>query len=568
MFRKNDRHHQSAMFSSVNDLPPKLRHRLKQSWAGVFYRECFCRLDESLFERLYTDVDSRPNTPVNVLLSFEILKAGNGWSDMETHERFCFDAQVRYAVGYHDFSQGHFELRTVYNFRKRVQEHHARTGEDLLGLAFEQVTDKQLSAFAVDTSKVRMDSTQVASNIRNFSRLQLLVEVLVRVRRMLCQSDRTRYAELLDPYVSKSSTRFVFGVCSEKGREHISRIGRIMAVLVKALAQSYSEDATYALLRRVFEEQFIQDDDNDNDDWRPRQLGEFTSPLVGSPDDQEASMRSKRGIQYRGYAVNVTETCAAENAVQLIVSVQTAPNIMTDVQFLTESVYRLKGRLDIDTCYTDGGYNKESLYRMMQPLGIEHIQTGIQGHPSSSHLGLYRYQILKSPLGDPQSVICPQGQESETHKRRAGRYHAYFTHEQCEGCPHTERCRSIVCKSHRTLIFTDYDMEIAKRRLYIESLKDKGSNPRSAVESTVYSLKRPFGKKVPVRGRRPVHRLMIGSAFMANIRRIHRAGQGSIRPKGEHPAPGHLLDTFFCVFVQIMQTLAPLASSCSVAVAT
>ena len=70
MFRKNDQHRQSAMFSSVNDLPPKLRHRLKQSWAGVFYRECFCRLHESWFERLYPDVDSRPNTPVNVLLSF------------------------------------------------------------------------------------------------------------------------------------------------------------------------------------------------------------------------------------------------------------------------------------------------------------------------------------------------------------------------------------------------------------------------------------------------------------------------------------------------------------------
>jgi len=553
MFRKNDRHLQETLFSSVRDLPPKLRDRLEQSWAGVFYRQCFCRLDESLFAGLYTELDSRPNTPVNVLLSFEILKAGYGWSDLEAHERFSYDAQVRYAVGCRDFSQGHFDLRTVYNFRKRLREHHACTGIDLLSLVFEQVTDEQLCALDLNTRKVRMDSTQVASNIRNFSRLQLLVEVMIRVRRMLCSIDRKRYAKLLDPYVSKSSTRFVFGVSSEQGRKHIAHIGRIMAILVKALAQTYSEHPTYALLRRVFEEQFIPEGD---DGWRPRQPGEFSSPLVCSPDDQEASTRSKRGVKHKGYAVNITETCADENVVQLIVQVQTAPNIVSDVQFLTESVYSLKRRLGIDTCYTDGGYNNESLYRMMHPLGIEHTQTGIQGHPSSSHLGLYRYQILKAPLGDSLSVICPHGQRSQVLLRPAGHYHAYFSHEQCEGCPHAQRCRCKLNKSYRTLIFSDYDMEIARRRRYIASLKDQLSNPRSAVESTVYSVKRPFGTKLPVRGWDRVHSLMIGSAFMANIRRIHRVMQNLTGPDGQRPVVGHLVHAFLCALVRAINTLA------------
>lgn len=59
------------------------------------------------------------------------------------------------------------------------------TGINLIEKAFEQVTDEQTEAFQLKTGKLRMDSTQIASNIREMSRLQLLVEVLQRVQRML-----------------------------------------------------------------------------------------------------------------------------------------------------------------------------------------------------------------------------------------------------------------------------------------------------------------------------------------------------------------------------------------------
>ena len=35
---------------------------------------------------------------VNVLVGFETLKAGFGWSDEEAYDHFCFDVQVRYAL--------------------------------------------------------------------------------------------------------------------------------------------------------------------------------------------------------------------------------------------------------------------------------------------------------------------------------------------------------------------------------------------------------------------------------------------------------------------------------------
>ena len=563
MFRANDAHLQGSLFSAVDELPPKLRTDLDSSWAGVFYREVFCRLDEGAFADLYAGKGSRPNTPVNVLLGFEIIKAGFGWSDSVTYERFTYDLQVRYAVGYRTFGEGHFRLRTVYNFRKRLREYRERTGRDLLAVAFERITDEQLRALELNTSQVRMDSTQIASNIRDVSRLQFLVEVLIRVRRMLSLADRERYGLLLDRYITKSSTKFVFDVSSAQGRVHIAEIGRIMAKLVDELAQDYGQHETYALLKRVFEEQFIQDDE---DGWRPRKHNEFGSPLVCSPDDQEASTRRKRGVVHKGYVVNVTETCAEENPVQLIVKVQTAPNIKTDVGFLKEAVVCLKRRLDIDTCYTDGGYNQEALYRMMSPLGIEHLQTGIQGHPSTTRLGLYQYQISKSATGEPLTVICPNGQQTLVQSYRPGRYHAAFEHDQCRGCPYTDCCRSNRNSLHRTVYFTDYDLEIARRRLYIESIKDQASNPRSAVESTVYSVKRPFGNKLPVRGCFRVHSLMIGSACMANVRRIMRAMKQIVGPDGHTPAAARRQTVSFSSFSKLVtyatQLLRPRLGMC------
>jgi hypothetical protein len=106
MFKKNKRHFQLPLTSNVDELPPKLRKWLDTSWSGVFYREFFSRLDETPFAVLYADCPSRPNIPVNVLVGLEYLKTGNGWTDESMFDNYCYDVQVRYALGYHQLGDG------------------------------------------------------------------------------------------------------------------------------------------------------------------------------------------------------------------------------------------------------------------------------------------------------------------------------------------------------------------------------------------------------------------------------------------------------------------------------
>ena len=101
MYKPNKKHLQPLLISNVNELPEKHRQRLESSWAGTFYHEYFCRLKEDPFAVLYADLPSRPNTPVNVLVGLETLKAGFGWSDEELYDHFVFDVQVAlpWAIG-------------------------------------------------------------------------------------------------------------------------------------------------------------------------------------------------------------------------------------------------------------------------------------------------------------------------------------------------------------------------------------------------------------------------------------------------------------------------------------
>jgi hypothetical protein len=86
MFVANQQHLQVPLFSTLDELKAESRKRLENSWAGTFRREVFGRLDERPFAVLYADIDSRPNTPVNVLIGLEALRTGFGWTNEEMYD--------------------------------------------------------------------------------------------------------------------------------------------------------------------------------------------------------------------------------------------------------------------------------------------------------------------------------------------------------------------------------------------------------------------------------------------------------------------------------------------------
>jgi len=526
MFRSNKRQLQPALISNVNELPEKRRQRLEQSWAGTFRREFFSRLKEEAFAVLYADVPSRPNVPVNVLVSLDTLKAGYGWSDEELYDHFLYDLQVRYAVGYDSLTEGEFELRTLYNFRRRLSQYNLAHGTNLLTAAFVDITDQQLTALALRTGQQRMDSTQIASNIVIMSRLQLTVEAIQRLHRLLSETEQAQYAELLAPYVGETAGHYVYRVKGFAATEaQLQPVGQALYELLQALAADYEQEPAYQVAARLFSEQYrvaaatVQAKANQ----------EISASSLQSLDDLEATYREKNRVGYKGYVANVTETCDPQNPLQLITAVQVAPNTAEDSALLVAVLPELKQRTHLDTLHTDATYGSPEADTVLRATQVTLIQTAIRGRkPNTGKLHLADFAITQDAQGLPLDITCPQGQTVPvTHSGKPQRFAAEFASATCETCPlyTTGRCPPQPDNRRRSLRLTFNQAEAEKSQRHRRSRAEHhpGRNLRAAVESTVRSLKHPFpDSKLPVRGLFRMTCLIVAAAAMTNVRRIQR----------------------------------------------
>jgi hypothetical protein len=551
MFKKNTKHQQPALISAASELPEKQRKRLEKSWAGTFYQEFFSRIDEEAFAVLYSEIASRPNVPVNVLVGLEALKAGLGWSDEELYENYCYNLQVRYALGYDRLGDGDFEIRTLYYFRERLSKYNAEEGVNLLEKAFEQITDAQIVCLKVRTGMQRMDSTQIASNIVSASRLQLLVETVQRVERILSETDKVRLAETLAPYIKDSAGHYTYRVKGKEAvQEHLQRIGQTIHELLQDLKTTYATENAY----QVMVESGL----------RPKENTEITSGCLQSVDDLEATYRTKGTGHYKGYVANITETCDPENELQLITKVQVAPNNVDDTQLLAEALPNLKERTDVETMITDGGYGGEASDAALQEQGVNLVQTAIRGlQPNPDKFHLHDFDLHSDEQGGPATLTCPHGQTAPVTRTRSGAWQARFDPAICAICPFQSEGRCLTKPQKRDLryflSFTSQEVLTAKRRKEYLAHKNDGHNLRSAVEATVRSVKHPFpAGKMPVRGQFRVTCLAIASAATTNVRRIQRylvaktkAAQATKNTKGEPNHPSKAAPVSFWVFLWV-----------------
>jgi hypothetical protein len=525
MFRKNPKHLQPSLISSVTTLPERQRHRLEQSWAGVFYREVFSRLDETPFGVLYAEIPSRPNVAVNILVGLEFLKAGFGWSDEVLYDAFLYNVQVRYALGIDQLGEGEFDVRTLYYFRERLNQYMQAKGINLLAKAFEQITDEQVAAYQLKTGMQRMDSTQVSSNIREWGRLQLLVVVLQRVYRMLSESDQSAYAQRFQPYVREAAGHYTYRLKKGDFFPHLEKIGLFIEQLLSELGESYHEQSVYQMLERIFQEHY-----------RVAAQGvqgipdkELSPQRLLSPDDFEATLRGRRDTLYRGYVANLTETCDPENPLQLITKIQVASNQVDDPQLLLAVLPELKARTELEELYTDGGFGSSEVDLAMIDQQVAFLPSGIRGRqPNPDKLSLVDFAIQMIGAELPTQIQCPQGQvvSVELGNQKKGCV-AHFDPTICVQCPfgHNERCPAQPVRKNplRHLYFTIQEALVAKRRKHVQTITKEERNLRAAIEATCRAVKCRFPKgKFPVRGVLRMTDMLVGSAALNNVRQIQR----------------------------------------------
>ena len=476
---------------------------------------------------------------MNILVGFETLKSGFGWSDEELYNHFLFDLQVRYALGLRDFDEGYFDLRTLYYFRAALVEYEQKHEINLIQKASEQITDEQIERFQVKTGLQRMDSTQLQSNIRKMSRLQLLVEIIHRLYRVLSEEDKSRHNSLFGSYVKEDSLHYCYRVTRDEVAGRLQQIGIDLCEMVESLESAYKHEQAYRDAKRVFGEHFRCEAGAIT-----IKIGkELSGSTLQSPDDREASYRKKSGESARGYVANITETCDPDNELQLVTAVSVQPNVTDDQELLAEDIARLNDRTDIEEVITDAGYTGCTAAEALESHQVKQKISAIKGRKKETDtLGLEEFTITRDGDGKITELECPQGHSAEVRDgRSAGRYSAGFNGSGCEDCPLKNRCPAKRLKKRNVYVyrFSDTNVRVAQQRRQLAESGREAMNMRASVESTVRSVIHPFGGhlcKMPVRGKARVTTMAVLSGAMVNIRRItcylfpKAAMKGSLQP--------------------------------------
>lgn len=521
MFRESKKNQQSSLFDTLWLMPAKMKKRLLASWAHTFRQELLARIPEKLFAPLFSDLESRPNAPINIIMGAEILKTGFDWTDEELEDHLEFDLLTRHALGLDEVGQEAPTIRTFYNLRRRVREHAQSTGVNLYSEVFAGITDEQIKQFALKTNWQRMDSTQLLSNIALMSRLELVITTLQKGVRGLPPVMQKQWEQEYEAYLSKSASNICYRLKSGPTTTHLQTVGQLLLTLWGQLEANGGEPDLITIVARVISDHYQVDTDNT---VQLQLVSEMRGDSLQSPHDPEATYRYKQEQGYKGYVTNLSETCDPTNKVQLITSVQTAANCVDDGQLLADALDELaERRVAIEEVTVDGGYNGPTSEEACRKQGVKLRPTTLRGGQTKSGVwGWDAYEWTLDEAGRPIGVACPHGQTVPVQPgKQVGRYLARFADAMCASCPFFQNhCRVQPRRRHAPTL------NVPLRSIQVAGLHQGMSADNAAiranVESTIHAFKHVFaGGKLRVRGLIRAQMLACGSALMVNLRRLH-----------------------------------------------
>ncbi|MCL6261742.1 transposase [Aquiflexum sp. TKW24L] len=439
MFRKTSQKQQMGIFSSPNSLLSDRSERFYEeigSWHNLFRTQVTLRVEESLFEPLYSKENGSPNASVRIMVAMMILKEASRWSDSQLFEHCRFNLLVRRALGLVNLDDPIPTESTYYLFRKRIVDHEKQGNPNLLEETFNAVTKGQAKEFQVSGRSIRMDSKLLGSNIAWLSRYELVHETL----RLFCS--KTGIAKLesrLSPaeietvrsLLSEEGNKVVYRCSGDEVRMRLIDLGVLAYRLVKVFEGS--SEAHYATVSRLFEEQF---DVSDEKAVIPKPKESIAADSIQSPHDTDSHYRNKDGNQVKGYSINVTESCDKEG-LNLIGNVEVKKADAADNGFLEKGVTGA-GEVfcdPVEKVHADGAYHSPSNQGFVAKKNAELILNAIQGPKGRYDLemdgnGLLTVKDFKTDI----TVAALKMKDGKKWRIKTEEHYRYFSDKEISAC--------------------------------------------------------------------------------------------------------------------------------------
>lgn len=289
--------------------------------------------DFSDFAKLFPAKGQPAEHPVRLILT-TMLQFAEGLSDREAADAVRGRIDWKYLLRLELDDPG-FDFSILSEFRGRLLKH--ESAQMLLDRLIEVLKEKGLIK---SRGKQRTDSTHVLAAIRVLNRLELVHETLRATLESLATVVPNWVREQIPGEWFKRYERRFFSYDapkSEKGRNDLARTIAVdgftlLKKIDSALGMQWlREIPSVQTLRKVWQQQFTQPPEP------PRFLEHQEQPpsaeRIASPHDDEARFSIKKGCEWTGYKVHLTETCD-DGLPRIIVNVETTPATTPDWNML------------------------------------------------------------------------------------------------------------------------------------------------------------------------------------------------------------------------------------------
>ena len=522
MITVND-HQTERLFDPWEYLGPKRRKLLDSSWSGVFRKYLLEMLPVSSVATHFSNRMGRPSKELFTAMGALLLQQLHDFSDPDVTMTLAFNEQWHYALDITDESDAskYISERTLRTYRKILID------EGLDGILFKTLTDKLIKEFDVDTSKQRLDSTLIRSNMRKLGRIRIFANTIRKFLRKLKRKCPDLFNTLLesefaDRYLARESEGCFSRVKPSEASKKLQDLGIDLLHLIELFGSydTVKKLPEYKLLERVLREQCRVTGTGADAKVAIKKPKEVPSYSLQNPSDPDAGYDSHKG---QGYQAQIMETYhddkQDDRKPNLITHVAVEPANEHDANALQPAIDSTRERnccpeeLTCDTLY--GG---DENVQQAADKGVEVIAP-LKGPAPFHEISLSDFEIDEKTNFVTE---CPEGHEPDNVCRtRTNRIRARFNKKTCAACPHQKHCLVKLEKKAAFLRYDDKILRLAQRRAYEQTKEFKNRYRwRSGIEGTNSHLKSDVGVgQLRVRGINSVRFAVVLKALGLNILR-------------------------------------------------
>lgn len=502
---------QRPLFGVENRLDEIKRGRLERSWAHAFRNQALGLIDETRFAKYFDAGNGRPNKSVRLVVSVLVLKEVYDLTDDEALEQLEWNTAWHYALDVLP-EEAHTCQKTLHNFRALLLE------DEGAGL-FESTTARLIEGAGLSTKRQRQDSTHIVSNIKMLTRLGLFVQTVTKFLEVLRQ-EHPRLCEqiseeLRERYLDREG--YFSDARSSEAPRRLEQTALDLHTLVSHFGDHrvVSAMAAYGLLQRLYTEQCVPP--TTEEPAKVELQEKPSSSSLQSPSDPDATY----GHKGKGYEVQLTETCAEENAFQAVTAVSVNGANESDQHQVVPALEQTERTCGVapEELHADAGYGSGDNILAAKDHGTAlQAPIGSTGPEQSVTLADFAFDEAGEHV-----VRCPTGEVPIAHREHhAGRVRlAVFSPESCRGCVLRRVCPTETRKTQRVLPFAKTDVAVARRRQEQATPAFKERHKiRSGIEATNSELKRCHRLAKPrVRRRRQIGLAVRLKVLALNIKR-------------------------------------------------